>query len=79
MVFEAVRNEFGPENPLLHDGEHRMTPIQAAKLGKSLEPYDLFLLEDVTPAEHQEAFRLIRRHTTTPLAVGEIFNTVFDL
>ena len=56
-----------------------MTPIQAAKLGKSLEPYDLFLLEDVTPAEHQEAFRLIRRHTTTPLAVSEIFNTVFDL
>ena len=41
-VFEAVRNEFGPEIPLLHDGHHRMTPIQAAKLGKSLEPYDLF-------------------------------------
>lgn len=48
-VFEAVRNEFGPELPLLHDGHHRMTPIQAAKLGKSLEPYDLFWLEDVTP------------------------------
>lgn len=77
-VFEAVRNEFGPELPLLHDGHHRMTPIQAAKLGKSLEPYDLFWLEDVTPAENQDAFRLIRRHTTTPLAVGEVFNTVFD-
>jgi mannonate dehydratase len=77
-VFEAVRNEFGPELPLLHDGHHRMTPIQAAKLGKSLEPYDLFWLEDVTPAENQEAFRLIRQHTTTPLAVGEVFNTVFD-
>ena len=33
-VFEAVRNEFGPELPLLHDGHHRMTPIQAARLGK---------------------------------------------
>ncbi|GAB3550924.1 D-galactonate dehydratase family protein [Arthrobacter tumbae] len=77
-VFEAVRNEFGPELPLLHDGHHRMTPIQAAKLGKSLEPYDLFWLEDVTPAENQDSFRLIRQHTTTPLAVGEIFNTVFD-
>ena len=30
-VFEAVRNEFGPELPLLHDGHHRMTPIQAAQ------------------------------------------------
>jgi len=77
-VFEAVRNEFGPALPLLHDGHHRMTPIQAARLGKSLEPYDLFWLEDCTPAENQEALRLVRQHTTTPLAIGEIFNTVWD-
>ncbi|WP_026819210.1 D-mannonate dehydratase ManD [Arthrobacter castelli] len=77
-VFEAVRNEFGPEIPLLHDGHHRMTPIQAAKLGKSLEPYDLYWLEDCTPAENQDALRLVRQHTTTPLAIGEVFNTVYD-
>jgi mannonate dehydratase len=77
-VFEAVRAEFGPELPLLHDGHHRMTPIQAAKLGKSLEPYDLFWLEDCTPAENQDALRLVRQHTTTPLAIGEVFNTVWD-
>ncbi|MFB9660329.1 D-mannonate dehydratase ManD [Glycomyces mayteni] len=77
-VFEAVRSEFGPELPLLHDAHHRLTPIQAAQLGKSLEPYDLFWLEDVTPAENQEALRLVRQHTTTPLAIGEIFNTVWD-
>src|SRR3954452_14427954 len=70
-VFEAVRNEFGPELPLLHDGHHRMTPIQAAKLGTSLEPYALFWIEDVTPAENPEALRLVRQHTTTPLAIGE--------
>ncbi|MFC3996957.1 D-mannonate dehydratase ManD [Nocardiopsis sediminis] len=77
-VFEAVRNEFGPELPLLHDAHHRLTPVQAAQLGKSLEPYDLFWLEDVTPAENQEALRLVRHHTTTPLAIGEVFNTVWD-
>ncbi len=77
-IFEAVRAEFGPELPLLHDGHHRMAPIQAAKLGKSLEPFDLFWLEDCTPAENQEALRLVRRHTITPLAIGEIFNTVWD-
>ena len=77
-VFEAVRNEFGPEVPLLHDGHHRMTPLQAAQLGRSLEPYDLFWLEDCTPAENQEALRLVRRHTTTPLAIGEVFNSVWD-
>jgi mannonate dehydratase len=77
-VFEAVRNEFGPELPLLHDVHHRLTPIQAAKLGKALEPYDLFWMEDCTPAENQEGLRLVRQHTTTPLAIGEVFNTVFD-
>ncbi|MBD7919279.1 D-galactonate dehydratase family protein [Cellulomonas sp. Sa3CUA2] len=77
-VFEAVRHEFGPELPLLHDGHHRMTPIQAARLAKSLEPYDLFWLEDCTPAENQEALRLVRQHSITPLAIGEIFNTVWD-
>ena len=77
-VFEAVRAEFGPERPLLHDVHHRLTPIQAARLGKSLEPYDLFWLEDPTPAENQEALRLVRQHTTTPLAIGEVFNTVWD-
>ena len=41
-------------------------------------PIALFWLEDPTPAENQEAFRLIRQHTTTPLAVGEVFNTIWD-
>jgi mannonate dehydratase len=77
-VFEAVRQEFGDELPLLHDAHHRLTPIEAAKLGKGLEPYDLFWLEDCTPAENQQGLRLVRRHTTTPLAIGEVFNTVWD-
>ncbi|POH74541.1 D-mannonate dehydratase ManD [Arthrobacter glacialis] len=77
-VFAAVRKEFGPELILLHDGHHRMTPNQAASLGKSLEPYDLFWLEDCTPGENQEGLRRVRSQTTTPLAIGEVFNTVHD-
>jgi mannonate dehydratase len=77
-LFERLREEFGFDHHLLHDAHHRCTPMEAAQLGKSLEPYRLFWLEDVTPAENQEAFRLVRSHTTTPLAVGEIFNTIWD-
>ncbi len=77
-LFEALREKFGFDPHFLHDVHHRLTPIEAARLGKSLEPYRLFWLEDAVPAENQENFRLIRQHTTTPLAVGEIFNTVWD-
>ncbi|WP_439510659.1 D-mannonate dehydratase ManD [Marinimicrobium koreense] len=77
-LFDKLREKFGFEHHLLHDAHHRLTPIQAARVGKDLEPYRLFWLEDSVPAENQESFRLIRQHTTTPLAVGEIFNSIFD-
>lgn len=77
-LFETLRAKLGPQPRLLHDAHHRLTPQEAARLAKSLEPYDLFWLEDLTPAENQEAFRLIRQHSTTPLAVGEIFNSIWD-
>jgi mannonate dehydratase len=77
-LFGALRDRFGYGPHLLHDVHHRLTPIEAARLGKSLEPYRLFWIEDATPAENQEAFKLIRQHTVTPLAVGEVFNTIWD-
>ena len=77
-LFESLRKTFGYEPHLLHDVHHRLTPIEAARLGKSLEPFRLFWMEDAVPAENQDNFRLIRQHTTTPLAVGEVFNTIWD-
>jgi mannonate dehydratase len=77
-VFARAREEFGPYVKLLHDVHHRLTPIEAARLGKALEPYGLTWLEDPVPAELQEGFRLIRQHTTTPIAVGEVFNSIYD-
>jgi mannonate dehydratase len=77
-LMEAVRASVGPDVHLLHDVHHRLTPIQAARLGKELEPHDLFWMEDPVPAELQEGFQLIRQHTTTPLAVGEVFNSIYD-
>jgi mannonate dehydratase len=77
-LFDKLRETYGFGPQLLHDVHHRLTPNEAAQLGKSLEPHRLFWMEDATPAENQDAFRHIRRHTTTPLAVGEVFNTIWD-
>ena len=77
-LFEAARAALGCDIDLLHDTHHRLTPIEAAQLGKALEPYRLFWLEDSVAADNQASFRLIREHTTTPLAVGEVFNSIWD-
>lgn len=77
-LFKKLRDTYGDEPHFLHDCHHRLSPIEAARLGKALEPYHLFWLEDTVPAELQEGFRIIRQHTTTPLAVGEVFNTIYD-
>jgi mannonate dehydratase len=77
-LFERLRKDHGPEIELLHDVHHRLTPIEAARLARDLEPYRLFWLEDATPAENQRSFELIRKHSVTPLAVGEVFNSIWD-
>lgn len=77
-LFAAVRDQFGEDLHILHDVHHRLTPIEAARLGKEVEPFKLFWLEDPVPAENQEGFRLIRHHTTTPIAVGEVFSSIHD-
>jgi mannonate dehydratase len=77
-LFARAREVFGEELHLLHDCHHRMTPIEAARLGNDLEPFHLFWMEDPTPAELQEGFKIIREHTTTPIAVGEVFNSIWD-
>jgi mannonate dehydratase len=75
----AVRDRFGFDFHLLHDVHHRLTPIEAARFGKDVEDCRLFWMEDPTPAENQEAFRLIRQHTTTPIAVGEVLTSIWDV
>ena len=77
-LFAKARDALGWDVHLLHDAHHRLTPIEAGRLGRDLEPYRPFWLEDPTPAENQDSFRLIRQHTTTPIAVGEIFSSIHD-
>ncbi len=77
-LFAKARETYGHDVHLLHDVHHRLTPIEAARLAKDLEPFRLFWLEDPVPAELQEGLRHVRRHSTTPIAIGEVFNTAYD-
>jgi len=77
-LFAAVRERFGPHLEVLHDVHHRLTPMEAARLGESLRPYRPFWIEDPTPAENQRAFELLRAHTSVPIAVGEVLTSIWD-
>ena len=77
-VLEEIRNRFGPELKVLHDVHHRLLPREAAAFAKEVEQYNLYWLEDPTPADDQAALRLIRQHSTIPVAIGEVFNSLWD-
>ena len=74
-LFEHLRTKLGDEIELLHDVHERVTPTQAIALAKDLERYRLFFLEDVLSPEDIGYFRIIRQQCSTPLAMGELFNS----
>jgi len=77
-ALNAIRERFGPELKILHDVHHRLLPREAAEFAKQVEPVRLFWLEDPTPADDQDALNLIRQHSTVPIAIGEVFNSIWD-
>jgi mannonate dehydratase len=74
-LFEYLRTKLGDNVELLHDVHERVTPHQALSLCKELEKYRLFFLEDPLPPEENDHFRLLRQQCSTPLAMGELFNS----
>lgn len=74
-MLEAVRQEVGDEVGLLHDVHERISPIQAVRFAKEVERFHLFFLEDVLSPEDIQWFRTIRQQCSTPIAMGELFNS----
>ena len=74
-LFEQARKELGDEIELLHDVHERISPRQAVQFCKDVEQFRLFFLEDPVSPEDSFYFRQIREHCTTPIAMGELFNS----
>lgn len=77
-ALSKIRDRFGPDLKILHDVHHRLLPREAAEFAKAVEHVGLYWLEDPTPAEDQNALRLLRQHSTVPIAIGEVFNSIYD-
>ena len=77
-LFEEMRVTFGEQIQLCHDVHERLVPIEAIRLAKELEPYRLFFLEDPLPPEQGRWFDMMRAQTSTPIAIGELFNNPLE-
>ena len=73
-LFDHLRKKLGDEVELLHDVHERVPPVLAIQLAKDLEPYKLFFLEDPFSPEDVGYFEKLRPQTSTPIAMGELFN-----
>lgn len=73
-AMDHTRKVFGDNVEILHDVHTRLTPTDAIAFAKDLEPYRLFFLEDALGPEDLPWYEHMRRATTTPQAVGELFN-----
>ncbi len=74
-MMEHVRSKVGDEIELLHDIHERLNPIDAVQFAKDVGRFKLFFLEDPLAPEDLEWFRHIRQQCSTPIAMGELFNS----
>ena len=73
-LFDYMRNRFGFGVDFCHDVHEHLDPINAIHLAKELEQYRLFFYEDSLAPEQIEWFKMMRGQTSTPIAMGELFN-----
>ncbi len=78
-LFDHIRSTIGWEVELLHDVHERIPPIQGVGFAKDLERFKLFFLEDLFPPEDNDYFRMVRQQTSTPLAMGELYNNPHEI
>jgi mannonate dehydratase len=75
QVFEACRKEIGFDVELMHDMHERYEPRQAIQFVKDCEQFKLYFLEDPLSPEDNAWFRQMRAQCSTPIAMGELFNS----
>ena len=69
-----MRNRFGFGVDFCHDVHEHLDPINAIHLAKGAGAVPSVLLRDSLAPEQIEWFKMMRGQTSTPIAMGELFN-----
>jgi mannonate dehydratase len=72
-VFAHLRAKLGDSVKLIYDVHEKLNPTMAVEFAKRMEPYRMYFVEDVLAPEQIAWFEQIRKVTTTPMAMGELF------
>ena len=78
-LFDHIRATIGWDIEILHDVHERIPPIMGVDLAKEVEQYKLFFLEDLFAPEDNDYFRMVRQQTSTPIAMGELYNSPHEI
>ncbi|MEP7364842.1 MAG: enolase C-terminal domain-like protein [Acidobacteriota bacterium] len=77
-LFEQIRAKVGMVPKLCHDVHSHLSGMNAAEFSRRLQHLQMFFIEDVLPPEQLAWYREIRKTSTTPQAVGELFTHPFE-
>jgi galactonate dehydratase len=70
-VVEAVHKAVGPDIDILIEFHRRLAPMHAVALGKKLEAFEPYWLEEPCQVEHIEAIAEVRSKVNIPIVTGE--------
>lgn len=76
--FAAAREAVGPDIEICIDVHTRLDTPDTIRLGRKLEAYDPFFIEDPLRCENPQSYRLVRQQVPVPLAAGEHFATKWE-
>lgn len=74
----AVRDGLGFDIEMAVDCHGQYNTTDASRIARALEPLELLWMEDPMPDSNPEAFARLRESTSTPIAVGELMQTLFE-
>ncbi|MDP6115598.1 MAG: galactonate dehydratase, partial [Planctomycetota bacterium] len=77
-LVSAVREAVGEEIELCIDVHTRLDPPDTIRLGRQLEQFNMFFIEDPLRCENPQSYRNVRNHVSCPLAIGEHMATKWE-
>ena len=67
----AIREAIGDDLALMVDANHAYNALEAIKLARALEPFDITWFEEPVPPEDIDGYLEVKRNTGIPIAGGE--------